>query len=62
MTKENDPDALQLLDESDKEWVKLWRKAALKEIKTNTLTHFVLQHENIKTTTPKDKSRVLIDR
>ena len=25
-TEENDPDTLQMLDEIDQEWVKLWRK------------------------------------
>lgn len=29
--EENDPDILQLLDELDKEWVKLWRKTARKK-------------------------------
>jgi hypothetical protein len=45
--QENDPDTLQLLDESDKEWIRLWRKAALKETTANTSEHFVQQQENI---------------
>jgi hypothetical protein len=32
MARENDPDTLQILDESDREWVKLW-KAKLKPTK-----------------------------
>jgi hypothetical protein len=32
IAKENDPDTLQILDESDKDWVKLW-KAKLKPTK-----------------------------
>jgi hypothetical protein len=55
--QENDPDTLQLLDESDKEWVRLWRKAALKETPANTLEHFVLQQENMKQPHPKIKSK-----
>jgi hypothetical protein len=56
-TQENDPDTLQLLDESDIEWIRLWRKAALKESTTNTLEHFVIQQENIKPQHPKMKSK-----
>ena len=56
-TQENDPDTLQILDESDKEWVNLWRKAALKETPI-ILEHFVLQQENIETPQLKIKSRV----
>jgi len=55
--QENDPDTLQLLDESDKEWVRLWRKAALKETTTNTLVHFVLQQENMEPRHLKIKSK-----
>jgi hypothetical protein len=56
-TQENDPDTLQLLDESDKKWVKLWRKAALKETTANTLEHFVLQQEKMEPRHPKIKSK-----
>ncbi len=55
--QENDPDTLQLLDESDKEWVRLWRKAALKETTTNTLEIFVLQQENIEPPLLKTKPK-----
>ena len=30
-TEENDPDTLQILDELDEKWVRLWRKATSKE-------------------------------
>jgi hypothetical protein len=53
--QENDPDTLQLLDESDKEWVKLWRKATREETTPNTLEHFVIQQENTKAQHPKIK-------
>lgn len=56
-SQENDPDTLQLLDESDKEWIRLWRKAALKETTTKTLEHFVLQQENIEPRHLKTKSK-----
>jgi hypothetical protein len=56
-TQENDPDILQLLDESDIEWVRLWRKAALKEKTANTLEHFVSQQENMKTPHQKIKTK-----
>ena len=55
--QENDPDTLQLLDESDKVWVRLWRKAALKETAANNLMHFVLQQENTKPPHLKIKSK-----
>ena len=32
--EENDPDTLQLLDESDPDWVKLWRRAQNKNKST----------------------------
>jgi hypothetical protein len=32
IARENDPDTLQILDESDRDWVKLW-KAKLKSTK-----------------------------
>lgn len=54
--QENDPDTLQLLDETDKEWVKLWRKAALKE-KPVTLQHFVLRQENMEQPHLQTKSK-----
>jgi hypothetical protein len=57
-TQENDPDTLQLLDESDIEWVRLWRKAALKDTTANTLAHFVLQQENMKTPQLKTKPKL----
>ena len=55
--QENDPDTLQLLDESDKKWVKLWRKAANKQTTANTLELFVLQQETIKPPHLKIKSK-----
>ena len=39
---EDDPDTLQLLDESDANWVKLWRKAARKELKSSCITCVIL--------------------
>ena len=45
--QENDPDTLQILDESDKEWVKLWRKAKLKKTTSNTTIYVVPNQENI---------------
>jgi hypothetical protein len=55
-TQENDPDTLQLLDETDKKWVKLWRKVALKETTSNNLVPIILQQENMETPQPKAKS------
>ena len=44
--QENDPDTLQLLDELDKEWVRLWRKTALKETTANGFVHFILKPDH----------------
>ena len=40
---EDDPDTLQLLDESDANWVKRWRKAAKQESKSDGVTFVVPQ-------------------
>ena len=41
--EENDPDTLQLLDELDTDWVKLWRRATnKKKSTTNELTFNVI--------------------
>ena len=42
--KENDPDALQLQDELDTDWVKLWRRATNKKRpEPNEITFDVVQ-------------------
>ena len=44
--EENDPDTLQLLDESDPDWVKPWHKATTKKKSiTNELTLNVIPHK-----------------
>ena len=44
--EENDPDTLQLLDELDADWVKLWRRATNKKKSvTNELTFNVIPHK-----------------
>ena len=40
---EDDPDILQLLDESDADWVKLWRTAAKQDSNSNSVTFVVPQ-------------------
>jgi hypothetical protein len=55
--QENDPDTLQLLDESDIEWIRLWRKAALKDKTAITLEYFVLPQENMERSHLKTKSK-----
>ena len=47
ITEENDPDTLQLRDELDFKWVKLWRNAAEKGNCAETLTFGVLQPEKV---------------
>jgi len=41
--EENDPDTLQLRDETDKQWVKLWRKASTKDSRTADNTTFIVE-------------------
>ena len=40
--EENDPDTLQLLDELDPEWVKLWRKATNQKKSTTEEPTFIV--------------------
>ena len=43
--RENDPDCLQLLDESDEKWVALWRKNSAQKSKGNKIT-LIVAHRN----------------
>ena len=46
--QENDPDTLQILDEIDREWVKLWLKATGKKTANrHKFTTFVYQEEEL---------------
>ena len=46
--KENDPDTLQILDEIDEEWVKLWLKATDKNFaKENEFVTIVYQEAEL---------------
>ena len=53
-TKESDPDTLQILDELNRKWVKLWKEAVIKK---DGLKIFVTNVEKLNyATQPKQKS------
>jgi hypothetical protein len=48
--KENDPDTLQILDESDEKWVRHWRKTiSKKSVHMKELTMFIPSKETVAT-------------
>jgi hypothetical protein len=57
-TTEDDSDTLQILDESDREWVRLWRNATSKEVsQAIELETTVFSPEELATTSPQTRTR-----
>jgi hypothetical protein len=57
-TTEDDSDTLQILDESDREWVRLWRNATGKEVsQAIELETIVFSPEELATTSMQTRTR-----